>query len=122
MVTVRNLDELKKAKKEGEHEIIVQGELAAKLKKASKIAKLSKWTIVALAGVIGVSAMTVPVTGGLSMGAAASAAALTGLEIASIITASSIGIALILAIFKDYEEVGYSEEGGFILRKKQKKK
>lgn len=56
------------------------------------------------------------------MGAAASAAALTGLEIAAIITASSIGIALILAIFKDYEEVGYSEEGGFILRKKQKKK
>lgn len=59
-----------------------------------------------------------PLTGGLSMFAAAPVAALTGLEIAAIIAAASVGLALIIALFKDYEEVSY-DAGKLVLKKRQ---
>lgn len=41
--------------------------------------------------------------------AAAPIAAMSGFEIAAIIAAASIGITLIIAIFKDYEEIEVGE-------------
>lgn len=118
MTIVTTLSELKKAKKNGDKEIIVQGKLANTLKKASKVGKLSKVGLATLASVLGVSAITAPVTGGLSMGLTATVATLTGLEIAAIIAASTLGFALILALFKDYEEIECSNEKIILRRKK----
>lgn len=94
--------------------------MANKLKKASKIMKLSKVGLGVLVSVLGVGVATAPLTGGISAFAAAPVAAMTGVEIAAIIAASAIGVSLIIATFKDYEEISF-EEGKLILRKKQKK-
>lgn len=116
---VKTKAELEQAKNDGEKEIIVEGELADKLKKSKKVAMLSGAGLAVLLAALGAATVTAPFTGGLSYVAAAPVAALTGLEIAAIIAATSLGLALIIAIFKDYEEIGYSE-GKLILRKRQK--
>ncbi|EFE4913520.1 hypothetical protein F6J40_21690, partial [Escherichia coli] len=46
--------------------------------------------------------------------------ALSGLDIAVIIAAASIGIALVIAVFRDYEEIEFSN-GKMILKLKRKK-
>jgi len=117
-MTVTTKEELKKAQEQKVDEIIVSGDLADKLKKAKKITKLGAVGLAALTAAVGVSVATAPVTGGLSMIAASGAAAVTGLEIAAIITASALGIALIIALFKDYEEISF-ENGKMTLRKRQ---
>ena len=99
--------------------ILVQGELADKLKKSKQVAMLSGAGLALLAATLGIATLTAPVTGGLSYFAAAPAAALTGVEIAAIITAASFGIGLIVALFLDYEEIEYSK-GCLKLKKKQK--
>lgn len=119
-IEVDTKKELKRAQEEGYEEIIIRGEMAKKLKKASKIMKLSKVGLGVLVSVLGVGVATAPLTGGISTLVAAPVAAMTGLEIAAIIAASAIGVSLIIAIFKDYEEISF-EEGKLILRKKQKK-
>lgn len=116
---VRTKEELEKAKKSGATTILVKGELADKLKKSKKVAMLSGAGIAALTAALGVATVTAPVTGGLSYLAAAPVAALTGVEIAAIIVAASLGISLIIALFLDYEEIEYSE-GSLKLRKRQK--
>ncbi|MFM5473706.1 hypothetical protein ACK35S_03440 [Aeromonas veronii] len=68
---------------------------------------------------IGLATVTAPATGGLSYLAAAPVAAFTGLEVAAIITAASLGLGLILAIFKGYEEIGY-DKGKLTLKKRQR--
>jgi len=115
---VRTKEELESAKNDREDEIVVEGELADKLKKSKKVAKLSGAGLAALTAALGVATIAAPVTGGLSYFAAAPVAALTGVEIAAIITASALGLALIIALFKDYEEIEYSQ-GKLILRKRQ---
>lgn len=117
-ITVTTKEELENAKNDGEDQIIVKGELADKLKKSKQVAKLSGAGLAVLTVTLGVATVTAPVTGGLSYFAAAPVAALTGLEIAAIITASALGITLIIAIFKDYEEIRYSK-GELILRKRK---
>jgi hypothetical protein len=117
-VTVRTKSELEKAKENGAEEIIVKGELADKLKKSKKVAMLSGVGLAALTAALGVATVTAPVTGGLSYFAVAPVAVLTGLEIAAIITAASLGLGLIIALFLGYEEVSYSK-GSLTLRKKQ---
>ena len=97
-ITVTTKEELKAAQDQKVTEIIVSGELADK--------------------VVGAGIVAAPVTGGLSMFAASGAAAITGLEVAAIITASALGIALIIALFKDYEEISF-EKGKMTLRKRQ---
>ena len=52
------------------------------------------------------------------MAAAVPIATLTGLEVGAIITAASIGLAVIIALFKGYEEISY-EKGKMVLKKKQ---
>lgn len=117
-ITVTTKEELKVAQNQKVNEIIVSGELADKLKKAKKITKLGAVGLAALTAVVGAGVVAAPVTGGISMFVASGAAAITGLEVAAIITASALGIALIIALFKDYEEISF-EKGKMTLRKRQ---
>jgi len=117
MTTVRTKEELKAAKENKVAEIVVVGELAQKLKRAKKIALLGGASIAALSVALGVATVTAPVTGGLSYIAAAPVAALTGAEITAIIAVSAVGLTLVLAVFKDYEEISY-ESGKLVLKKK----
>lgn len=53
-----------------------------------------------------------PVTGGLSAAVAAPLAAMTGLELAVIVLAASIGVGIIIAINKGYSvTVEYNDDG-----------
>ncbi len=113
-ITVSNKKDLKQAKEDGYNEIIVEGKLADDLKKTKKIAIASGVTLTAITAAIGLA----PSTGGLSLVAAAPIAAMTGFEVAAIIIAASLGLGLIIALFKDYEEISF-EDGKLVLRKKQ---
>ena len=113
-VTVKTKAELESAKSARCARIIVEGSLADKLKKSKKVAKAGAITI----ALVTTALATIPFTGGLSMAAAAPVAAMTGFEIAAIIAAASLGLGLIIALFKDYEEVSY-EAGKMVLKKKQ---
>ena len=117
-ITVTTKYELKKAQEEKIENIIVSGKLADTLKKAKQITKLSATGFGILTAALGVGTVTAPITGGLSMIIAAPVAALTGLEIVAIITATTLGIALIIALFKDYEEISF-EKGKMTLKKRQ---
>ena len=125
LVTVTTKEQLKKAKEDKVGVIVVEGELAEKLKKSKKVAIASAGVSgVALTGLIAAIAAA-PATGGTSFllyasAAGTSAATFTGIEIASIILASSIGITLLVGIFKDYEEIEASTSGGIKLKRKQK--
>ncbi|NMX65643.1 hypothetical protein HBO12_22165 [Pseudomonas sp. WS 5059] len=114
VITVRTKTELESAKNAGYEQITVQGELADKLKSSKKIAVAGTITV----GLLTAALAAVPFTGGLSMAAAAPIAALTGLEIAAIIAAASLGLGLIIALFKGYEEISF-EKGKMVLKKKQ---
>lgn len=72
-------------------------------------------TITVIAAAIAAS----PFTGGISTVGLVPAAALSGMEIAAIIAAASIGIALIIGIYKDYEEI---EVGPGTLKLKRRQK
>jgi len=117
-ITVRNRQELDSAMKNKIDVIIVEGELAKKLKQAKKISKLSKAGLAILTATIGAAAIAAPVTGGLSFFAAAPVAAITGVEIAAIITASALGIALVIAVFKEYEEISF-DNGKLKMKRKR---
>ncbi len=113
-ITVTTKSELESARKEKYEEIVVTGKLANDLKKSKSIAYAGVATI----GILTAALAATPFTGGLSMFAAAPVAALTGLEISAIIIAAALGITLIIAVFKDYEEISYSD-GKLTLKKKQ---
>ncbi|GKX51545.1 hypothetical protein [Budvicia aquatica] len=103
-VMVRTKEELKKARNAKVEFIVVEGELADKLKKGKKLAYAG------IAGTVGATTIAAlmaatPVTGGVSFFAVAPIAALTGFEVAAIIAAASIGLTLLIAVFKDYEEI-----------------
>jgi hypothetical protein len=123
MTIVRTREELKVAQESGVPEITVIGDLAEKLKKAKKVAGLGGAALATLGAAIGIATVTAPATGGLSYVAfatsAAPVAAMTGLEIAAIIYAAFLGIGLLIALFKDYEEISF-EDGKMILKKKAK--
>ncbi|PTX14767.1 hypothetical protein SAMN04488598_1714 [Halanaerobium congolense] len=112
--TVYTKDELKKAKEQKIDKIIVKGELANKLHKSKKISKLGKGAVALLIASVGAA----PITGGLSTFALAPVAAATGLQIAAIIAAATVGIALIIAVFKEYDEIKY-KDGELILKRKR---
>ncbi len=118
-VTVTTKQELKEAQESHIENIIVMGELADKIKKAQKITKLGKVGLAVLTTAIGIGVVTAPMTGGLSLLAAAPVAATTGLGTAAIISASAVGIALILAVYKGYDEISY-ENGKITFRRKSK--
>ncbi|WP_350260774.1 hypothetical protein AAF463_11435 [Pantoea sp. BJ2] len=115
-VLVRTKSELDAARKNKSSMIIIEGELAKKVKKSKKIAYAGVGTL----GVIGVAIAAVPVTGGMSMFAAAPVAALTGFEIAAILAACFVGLGLLVALFKDYEEVEFDgKKLRMVLKRKQ---
>lgn len=118
-ITVSTKRELEEAKNNKYDVIIVRGELANKLHTAKKVTKLSKAALVILGVGVGGAAVAAPVTGGLSFAAAAPVAAATGASIPAIIAASAVGLALIIAVFKDYEEIEFSKDR---LRLKRSKK
>jgi len=85
------------------------------LNKSKKITQVSGAVLALIIAVIGVT----PLTGGLSNLALAPIVAATGLEIAAIITAASIGLGLIIALFKEHEKIEVSN-GKPIVKKRKK--
>ncbi len=116
-ITVTTKSELESARNNKYEEIVVTGKLAKDLKKSKSIAYAGVAGGATIAILTAALAAT-PFTGGLSMLAAAPVAALTGLEISAIIIAASLGISLVIALFKDYEEISFSD-GTLTLRKKR---
>ncbi len=118
MCIIRTKDELERAVDQGVQEIIIEGELAKKVRTGRKLKLYGAATIAA----IGAAIAATPFTAGLSLAIGAPAiAVLTGTEIALIIVCITLGIGLLLAIWKGYEEVIW-EPGPppkLILRRKQ---
>jgi multisubunit Na+/H+ antiporter MnhC subunit len=112
--------ELAEAKKKKVDKIIVKGELAEKMRKIRKISTLSNKKMALLASIIGAGVVATPFTGGFSLAAAAPAAAATGIPASVIITAATIGITTITALFLGYN-VRITPEGDVILDKKNNK-
>lgn len=105
-IRVSTKDELKEAINKKYSKIVVIGELASDLKKVSVIKKLSASAIGTLTAAITAAIATAPPTGGSSLlafkFAAPTIAAKSGLDAAVVIIAASLGISLIIALFKDY--------------------
>ncbi|ASR42759.1 hypothetical protein BEN78_04520 [Xanthomonas citri pv. mangiferaeindicae] len=115
-VIVTTRDELEVAKNTRAQEIVVLGKLADDLKKTRKLARLGAAGVAAIAAAVGLA----PVTGGMSTLGLAAVATVTGLELATIITAAGLGIALIFAIHKDYN-VDFSCKGVARFRRKEER-
>lgn len=124
--TVTTKEELKKAKEDGVDEIIVLGELAKDLNDAQMITTLSSGAIAALTVAIaaaGAGVAAAPFTGGVSLLAPAASAttiAITcSLTVPAIILASFFGVAMLVALFKEYN-FSYDKDGmSATLNKKQ---
>lgn len=115
-ITVTTKQELEAATKKKVKEIIVKGDLADKLIRSRKIAKLGTVSIAVISGAVAGGLALAPVTGGASLGVGAvgltAAAATTGTSVATIIAASAIGIALVVAVFKNYKVI--EAKAGFL--------
>ena len=120
-VVVSTPAELAAAHKAGAKKILVKGELASKLETAfGGLRSLSSASLNALALVLSGAALLAPFTGGVSLGAAGTVmgtlgAALTATAIAAI---SAIGLSLVIAVFKGYDEIKLAG-GGVELRLKK---
>lgn len=121
-VVVYTAEELDQAQKQGAEKIVVKGELAAKLHTALKGLKaIGAGSLNTLALCLSGAALLSPFTGGVTLGAAGTAmgtlgAALTATAIAAI---SAIGLALVIAVFKGYEEVKLGGGGMELVIKKK---
>ena len=124
-VVVYTADELKAAQDAHAERIVVKGELAQKLESALKgLRSLSASSLNALALVLSGAALFAPFTGGVSLGAAGTVmgtvgAALTATAIAAI---SAIGLSLVFAVLKGYDEVKLAGGGLELSIKKNKNK
>ena len=113
-VVVYTKEELEAATRRKARRIVVKGELASKISASFKgLRNLSASSLNTLALVLSGAALFAPFTGGVSLGAAGTVmgtvgAALTASAIAAI---SAIGVALIVAVFKGYDEVKLSGGG-----------
>lgn len=122
-VIVYTAQELEEAHKNKAERIVVKGELAKKLHTAFKgLRSLSMASLNTLGIVLGGAALFAPFTGGVSLGAAGTVmgtvgAALTATAIAAI---SAIGLALVIAVFKGYDEVKLAGGGMELVIKKGK--
>jgi len=109
-VIVTTREKLKATKNNGENEIWVTGKLADKPKNTQKISTMGKAGLATLTATLGVAAITAPMTGELGLSCALTkGVAMMDIELAAIITASTLGIAMLIALFKDYEEIEYSK-------------
>lgn len=100
MSLVRSKAELEKAKDQGDLEIVVEGEFAIQLRTARRLIHIAPKALAIVVAAIAAA----PFTFGVSL---LGAAALSGVEIALIIAAAAIGIALIMAIEREYEEIEF---------------
>lgn len=107
---VHTKDELKRAVDDKVARIVVRGELAESLNTALKIKNASKWAI----GLLATSLAAAPLTGGMSLAAAAPIAVLTGIEVVAIIAVATMGIALILLICREFKKVTFKGGKGDI--------
>jgi NADH:ubiquinone oxidoreductase subunit K len=114
VITVTTKEQLEAAKNQKYEQIIVQGALADTLKKSKAIAVASG----SILGVLAALLAALPFTGGVSALGVVPIAALTGFEIAAIIAAIAVGLALIIAVFKEYDEIHF-KKGELILRRKK---
>lgn len=112
---VQTKEELERAKNLGISEIIIIGEFAEEVHSSKKIAQLSKVTLAMLIAAVALTPFT---RGGSAIGLTP-ISVISGLDIASIIIATSIGITLISAIWKGYDEISY-DKGKLILKKKDR--
>ena len=123
--TVRTKEALKKAQKDGVNEIIVEGKLAEDLKATKKIATLSTGAIAALSA-LAAGVVIAPATGGtsavVSAAIAAPVVAVTGLSLPAITFACIIGVAFLVALFKEYDMEASSRDCYVKLTKKSKTK
>jgi hypothetical protein len=103
---VHTKEELQQAMDDGVTTIVVEGSFAKDLKKTKKVATSSKYVIAAIVAIAG----TAPFTGGMSALALAPVVALSGIEIAIIVLTVSVGIGLIVAVYKGYDEISYSSD------------
>lgn len=123
-VVVYTKEELDEAQKSQAERIVVKGELGRKLHTAFKgLKSLSSSSLNALALCLSGAALFAPFTGGVSLGAAGTVmgtvgAALTASAIAAI---SAIGLALVIAVFKGYDEVKLGGGGVELVIKKKAK-
>lgn len=124
-VVVYTAEELKAAQEAHSERIVVKGELARKLETALKgLGSLSATSLNALALCLSGAALFAPFTGGVSLGAAGTVmgtvgAALTATAIAAI---SAIGLSLVLAVFRGYDEIKLAGGGLELSLKKHKGK
>jgi hypothetical protein len=100
MTIVKSKEELADAQRLGEVEILVEGELAHQLRTASGIGLMHSASVPVLAGAIAAA----PFTLGTSLLAAVG---ITGLELAAIIVAVSVGLSLIMAVWNEFEEIEF---------------
>ncbi len=120
-VVVYDRESLEQAQKSGAQRIVVKGELAHKLEAAFKaLRSVGASSLNTLALVLSGAALFAPFTGGVSLGAAGTVmgtvgAALTATAIAAI---SAIGLSLVIAVFKGYDEIKLAG-GGLELRIKK---
>lgn len=100
MIEVRTKEQLEQAVKNQAQRIVVKGELAEKLQRATVIKKLSRPALV----VMGAALAAAPFTGGTSAAAGAVGfSAGAGVGIASMTAVVFLGIALIMSINKGYD-------------------
>lgn len=116
-VTVSTKEQLEVAVDAHMDEIVVEGELAKRIKDGQKLRTAGKLTLVLL----GTAVAALPFTGGISLAAAAPIAALTGLNAAAIVAAVFVGLALLLAVYKEYDiTIEYDRDGRLRVRLKRK--
>lgn len=103
-IRVSNKEELDDAFDRGYQTIRVVGRLAGQIYKTRKLAQLSPLALGSLAASVGAA----PPTGGVSLVGVIPPTIGTGLSFGAIILAASIGLSLLIALYKNYEIVEYT--------------
>lgn len=125
---VKNRNELKKAYEDKVDKIVITGDFAKKVNKAKVICKMTPAKLAVLVaaltaagGGIAISPFTSGASSVIGIAAAVPAAAKTGISISSIIAISSIGLALLSAVFKEYDVIEV-KKGDFKVELRKRKK
>lgn len=119
-IIVRTKTELDAARKNKAELIIIEGDLAGRVRKSKKIAYAGTGTVAVISASVVASLATSPVTGGASLSFLAPVAALTGFEITAIAAVCFLGVGLIVALFKEYDEIEFDAKNmRLVLKRKQ---
>ena len=110
-------ERLEEEKENKPQSITIKGDLANNLHKIKKMGQLSKASSAAIVAILGGAVISAPVSEGISYGSAIPVAVVSGLEIAMIIWASTIGIGFLLDLFDHYTEEQYSNNNLVLIKK-----